>query len=212
VPRRTITVKAVRPDRDALEIRFPRVEGYCVARPVKVLLDANNPTGSTAHVRFNTSKTLRWKTRADRCHVNWAILDSGWEAELCRLAESHPRVKAYVRNHNLGFEVPYRYGSETRAYRPDYIILVDDGHGNDDLLHLVVEIKGYGREDATEKKATMETCWVPGVNNLGTHGRWAFAELRTVRGMRLDFEEAIERNFDAMVDAAVARSPPPEGR
>ena len=45
---------------------------------------------------------------------------------------------------------------------------VDDGHGDDDLLHLVVEIKGYRGEDAKEKKSTMETYWVPGVNNLGT--------------------------------------------
>ncbi len=29
-PRETIQVKAIRPDRDALEIRFPRVEGYRV--------------------------------------------------------------------------------------------------------------------------------------------------------------------------------------
>ena len=28
-------------------------------RPIKALLDAYNPTGSTAHVRFNTSKTDR---------------------------------------------------------------------------------------------------------------------------------------------------------
>ena len=82
------------------------------------------------------------------------------------MAEAHPRVRAYVKNHNLGLEVPYRYGSETRKYLPDFIVLVDDGHGADDLLHLVVEIKGYRREDAKEKKSTMETYWVPGVNNL----------------------------------------------
>jgi type III restriction enzyme len=96
------------------------------------------------------------------------ILDSDWEAEFCRVAESHPQGAAYVKNHNLGLEVPYRYGSETRKYLPDFIVLVDDGHGPDDLLHLVVEIKGYRREDAKEKKATMDTYWVPGVNNLGT--------------------------------------------
>ena len=84
------------------------------------------------------------------------------------MAEAHPRVKAYVKNHNLGLEVPYRYGSETRKYIPDFIVLVDDGHGADDLLHLIVEIKGYRGEDAKEKKATMETYWVPGVNNLDT--------------------------------------------
>ena len=105
-------------------------------RPIKALLDPYNPVGSTNHVRFNTSKTLRWETKSDRCHVNWVILDSDWEAEFCRVAEAHPQVRAYVKNHNLGFEVPYRFGSETRRYLPDFIVLVDDGHGPDDLLHL----------------------------------------------------------------------------
>ena len=97
------------------------------------------------------------------------ILDSDWEAEFCRVAEAHPRVRAYVKNHSLGLEVPYRYGSEMRRYLPDFIVLVDDGHGDEDLLHLIVEIKGYRREDAKEKKATMDTYWVPGVNNLGNY-------------------------------------------
>ena len=57
---------------------------------------------------------------------------------------------------------------------------MDDGHGEDDLLNLVVEIKGYRGEDAKEKKPTMETYWVPGVNHLGTFGRWAFAEFTEV--------------------------------
>ena len=53
-------------------------------------------------------------------------------------------------------------------------------HGEADPLHLVVEIKGYRREDAKEKKATMDTFWVPEVNNLRTLGRWAFAELTEI--------------------------------
>jgi type III restriction enzyme len=35
-------------------------------RPIKALLDPYNPTGSTIHVRFNTSKTDRWETSPDR--------------------------------------------------------------------------------------------------------------------------------------------------
>ena len=58
-----------------------------------------------------------------------------------------------------------------RRYRPDFIVLIDDGHGDDDHLHLVVEIKGYRREDAKEKKSTMDTYWIAGVNNIGTCGR-----------------------------------------
>jgi type III restriction enzyme len=171
-------------------------------RPIKAVLDSYNPVGSTAHVRFNTSRTHRWQTDPTRCHVNWVVLDSDWEAELCRVAESHPRVKAYVKNHNLGLEVPYRYGSEMRRYLPDFIVLVDDGHGSDDLLHLVVEIKGYRREDAKEKKATMDTYWVPAVNHLGTMGRWAFAELTEIYQIESDFEAKVESAFDEMIERA----------
>src|SRR5207248_483137 len=161
-------------------------------RPIKAVLDPYNPTGSTMHVNFNTSKTLRWETDARRCHVNWVVLDSDWEAELCRVEEAHPWVIAYVKNHGLGLEVPYRNGSQMRKYVPDFIVLVDEGHGADDPLHLVVEIKGYRREDAKEKKATMETYWVPGVNNLGTHGRWAFLELRDVYQIEAEFKRAVD--------------------
>ncbi len=162
-------------------------------RPVKAVLDPYNPTGSTAHVNFNTSKVHRYETDARVCHINWVILDSDWEAEFCRVAESHPRVKAYVKNHNLGLEVPYRSGAESRTYIPDFIARVDDGNGDGDLLHLIVEIKGYRGEDAKDKKATMETYWVPGVNRLRDYGRWAFAELTDVYEVEAAFNEMIER-------------------
>ncbi|MGP1679328.1 MAG: BPTD_3080 family restriction endonuclease [Burkholderiales bacterium] len=171
-------------------------------RPIKAVLDPYNPVGSTAHVRFNTSRTERWDTSGPppKCHINWIVLDSDWEGEFCRVAESHPRVRAYVKNHNLGLEVPYRYGSETRKYLPDFIVRVDDGHGEEDLLNLIVEIKGYRREDAKEKKSTMDTYWVPGVNNLGTHGRWAFAEFTEVYQIESDFEAKIKSEFDKMIE------------
>ncbi|MEX2163520.1 MAG: DEAD/DEAH box helicase family protein [Sulfuricaulis sp.] len=175
-------------------------------RPIKAVLDSYNPVGSTAHVRFNTSRTDRWETDSRRCQINWVVLDSDWEAEFCRVAESHPRVRAYVKNHNLGLEVPYRYGSEMRTYLPDFIVLVDDGHGDNDLLHLVVEIKGFRREDAKEKKSTMETYWVPGVNNLDTYGRWAFAEFTEIYQIESDFKAKIKAEFDKMIDTASAEA------
>jgi type III restriction enzyme len=168
-------------------------------RPIKAALDPYNPIGSTRHVNFNTSKTDRWETDSRRCQLNWVILDSDWEAEFCRVAESHPQVRAYVKNHNLGFEVPYRSGSEVRNYRPDFIVRVNDGHGEDDLLNLIVEIKGYRREDADEKKSTMETYWVPGVNHIGTYGRWAFAEFTDVYKIESDFKTKVEHEFNKMI-------------
>ena len=173
------------------------------SRPIKAVLDPYNPTGSTRHVNFNTSRQTRWETRSDRCHVNWVICDSDWEAEFCRVAEVHPQVRAYAKNHNLGLEVPYKFGSEARTYIPDFIVLVDDGRGDDDLLHLVVEIKGYRREDAKDKKLTMESYWVPGVNNQGSHGRWAFAEFTDVYEIESDFKEKLEGEFGKMVDSAL---------
>ena len=171
------------------------------SRPVKAVLDPYNPVGSTRHVHFTTSKTHRYRTDARRCHVNWVILDSDWEAEFCRVAESHPRVHAYVKNQGLGLEVPYRSGSTTRTYVPDFIVLLDDGR--DDPLHLIVEIKGYRGEDAKAKKETMETYWVPGVNNLRAYGRWAFAEFTEVYEMQSEFAALLETAFNGMINNAM---------
>lgn len=170
-------------------------------RPVVAVLDAYNPTGTTMHVNFNTSKADRWDTQGPppKSHVNWVMLDSGWEAEFCRVAEAHPQVRSYVKNHNLGLEVPYRYMSDVRTYLPDFILRVDDGHGDDDLLNVIVEIKGYRGEDAKDKKSTMETYWIPGVNHLQTHGRWAFAEFTELWAMEEDFAKKVEEAFDEML-------------
>ena len=183
------------------DIACERITRGIVARhmgenPIAAVLDPYNPAGSTIHVRFATSKKTRWETAPSRCHVNWAVCDSDWEAEFCRVAEAHPRVLAYVKNHGLGFDVPYRSGAESRTYIPDFIVLVDDGHGADDPLRLVVEIKGYRGEDAKDKKAAMETFWVPGVNRLVAYGRWAFAEFRDVHEMEKDFRSLVATRFE----------------
>ena len=79
-----------------------------------------------------------------------------------------------------------------RTYLPDFIVRIDDGRGDDDLLNLIVEIKGYRGEDAKDKKTTMDTYWVPGVNNHGDYGRWAFAEFTDVYGMDAAFDRLVE--------------------
>jgi type III restriction enzyme len=86
---------------------------------------------------------------------------------------------------------------------PDFIVLVDDGHGLDDPLHLIVEIKGYRREDAKEKKTTTETYWVPGVNNLKEYGRWAFAEFTEIYQIETDFAAKVESEFNKMINHAI---------
>ncbi len=167
-------------------------------RPIVAVPDAYNPVGLSSFVNFNTSKPSRFQTAPNRSHVNWVVCDSDWEAEFCRVAEAHPRVKAYVKNQGLGLEVPYRSGSDTRRYLPDFIVLVDDGHP--DPLQLIVEIKGFRGEDAKDKKNTMDVYWIPGVNNLKKYGRWAFAEFTDVWEIQADFEKVMEEKFGAMID------------
>jgi len=158
---------------------------------IKITLDPYNPTGSTRHVNFTTSKKLRFKTDSRKCHINYAILDSEWEGEFCRIAENCEKVSCYVKNQGMGFEVPYLMSSAERKYIPDFILLIDDG--KDSPLNLIVEIKGFRGEDARAKKQTMETFWIPGVNSSGEFGRWAFAEFTSVFEMEKDFGELISR-------------------
>ena len=118
---------------------------------------------------------------------------------MCRVIEAHPRVRAYVKNHNLGFTIPYRRASDSRNYVPDFIVLVDDGRGEDDLLHWVVEVKGYRGEDAKDKKIAAETYWVPGINQLGEYGRWAFSEFRDADTMQADFGAKLQAELDGQI-------------
>lgn len=165
---------------------------------VKAIIDPFNPHGSTTHVSFITTKTTMYETGPTRSHVNYVVCDSDWEAELARVVEAHPKVIAYVKNQGLGLEVPYRDGPNQKRYIPDFIVQVDDGNGVDDPLNVIVEIKGYRDLDVQLKSETIRTLWVPGVNNLGTFGRWTFVEFNN------PFE--IETEFAKLVDSVIAMS------
>ena len=97
-------------------------------QPIRAVLDPYNPTGSSMHVNFYTSKA---KPLADRLPQMPRQL-GGAGQRLGRPSSAgwwnrHPRVQAYVKNQGLGLEVPYRYGSNMRKYIPDFIVQIDDG-------------------------------------------------------------------------------------
>jgi type III restriction enzyme len=50
----------------------------------------------------------------------------------------------------------------------------------------------------------MDTYWVPGVNHLGTHGRWAFAEFTEVYKIETDFKAKVESEFNKMIESVAA--------
>ena len=185
----------------AVEILGRAIEkGTTIVNPearVRALIDSYNPQGTSANVNFTVSRKSKilHETAADKSHVNYAVCDSAWEETFCRVVEAHPKTLAYVRNAGLGFEVPYFAGGERHSYLPDFIVLVDDGHGRDNPLHLIVEIKGYRYLDTEAKKATVRDSWVPGVNAERRFGRWAFIELTDQTLMEADYEAELERLY-----------------
>ena len=53
----------------------------------------------------------------------------------------------------------------------------------------------------------MDTYWVPGVNHLGTDGRWAFAEFTEVYQIESDFSTRVESDFLKMMELVSGRDP-----
>ena len=182
--------------RGPADLAVERIHRACVAgsdgpKTLRPILDPYNEIGSSRHVRFQTSKTNLYDTRADKCQIDRIVVDSDWEAAAAQALEEMPEVFCYVRNEKLGFEVPYVDGAEEHRYRPDFIALMDDGHGPDDPLHLVLEVKGRKQDADDAKHDTMRSLWLPAVNALGRFGRWRFVQTEEPYGMT----EAIRRTI-----------------
>jgi type III restriction enzyme len=189
VPRAAVTYLELA-DQAAERIYHACQRGAGGDKRIKAILDPYNPRGSTRHVSFNTSKSVRMSDPG-KSHVNAVVCDSDWEAELARVIERNPHVLSYVKNQGLNFEIPWLDGSRPRKYLPDFIVRLDDGR--EEPLNLVLEVKGFRGADAQLKATTMQTLWVPGVNNLGTHGRWAFEEFREPHEMQGAFDALVEK-------------------
>lgn len=159
---------------------------------IKAILDPYNPRGSTRHVNFITSKACQATgAKPPKSQISHVVLDSDWEGQMANVFESHPRVLAFAKNQGMGFEAPYQDGGVSRRYAPDFIVRIDDGGA--EPLNLVLEVKGYRGENAKAKAETMKTYWVPGVNALGTFGRWGFAEFSDWAVMDEEFGALVER-------------------
>ena len=134
---------------------------------------------STDDVEFDTTRPV-YETRADRCHVSHVVADGvSWERKMAQSLEEMDEVVCYVKNDRQpGFTIPYVFEGNNRSYYPDFVARVREGHGDDDLLNLVIEVSGERRDEKDAKVTTAQNLWVPAVNNHGGLGRWAFAEVR----------------------------------
>ena len=163
---------------------------------IVAVLDPYNPSGSTRHVNFITSKEC-WKTGAQppRSHISHVVKDSSWEVALAQALEGHDRVLAYAKNQALGFEIPYLDGGAMRRYLPDFLVRLDAGA---EPLNLVLEMKGQRDESDKAKAQTARELWAPGVNALGGYGRWAFAEFTDPYTTEDEFRALVIKLIDGM--------------
>ena len=153
------------------------VAGADGAPTLQPILRPYDTLGSTRHVDFDTIRPV-YATREDKCHVSHVVADTdSWEQKLAYTLEDTVEVVRYVKNHNLGFTIPYTINGEEKNYIPDFIACVDDGIGSDDLLNLIIEVTGEKKKDKSAKVATARTLWVPAINNHGGFGRWDFIEI-----------------------------------
>lgn len=153
------------------------VEAQTAEPSLQPLLHPYDTIGSTRYVDFDTTRRA-YATRADKCHVSHVVADTGsWEQKMAQTLEDMEEVFRYVKNQNLGFTIPYTLNGEEHQYVPDFIVVLNDGHGSSDPLNLIVEVTGEKKKDKEAKVSTARTLWVRSVNNHGGFGRWDFIEI-----------------------------------
>jgi type III restriction enzyme len=162
-------------ERDAAEKVYRSiVRGTSGEKKMVPILRSFEAVGSTRFVAFDTTKDV-YTTDANRCHLNYVPLDSGWEAKLANTLEDMNEVICYVKNQGLNFAIPYTHEGKAANYIPDYIVRVQSGE--EEPLNLIVEVSGEAKKEKQAKVATATTFWVPAVNNHGGFGRWSYIEV-----------------------------------
>lgn len=148
------------------------------ANVLKPILRPYDTVGSTRYVDFDTTRPV-YATDPKRCHISHVVADTeSWEQKMAQALEElagEGLVVCYVKNHNLGFFIPYTFDGEEHNYIPDFIVRINDG--KPDPLNLIIEVTGEKKKEKAAKVETVRTLWVPAVNNHGGFGRWAFLEI-----------------------------------
>ncbi|MCL4465879.1 MAG: restriction endonuclease subunit R, partial [Chloroflexi bacterium] len=176
-------------------------------RFIKPILRPYDSMGSTRYVDFDTIRPV-YPTSREKCHINYVVADTeSWEQKVAQALEEMGEVVSYVKNHNLGFSIPYTMNGHEKNYIPDFIARVRDGRG--DLLNLIIEVSGEKKKDKEAKVTTARTLWVPAVNNHGGLGRWGFVEISDPWDAKNAIRTALNANPIAASSTreAMARAP-----
>jgi type III restriction enzyme len=167
------------------------VGGQNGARTLKPILQPYDTVGSTRYVDFDTIRPT-YATREDKCHISHVVAHTeSWEQKLAETLEDMDEVVRYVKNERLYFTIPYTMNGEEHKYTPDFIAVIDDGHGRDALLNLIIEVSGEAKKDKAAKVSTAKTLWVPAINNHGGFGHWEFVEVRDPWAAKAEIRNAL---------------------
>jgi type III restriction enzyme len=140
-------------------IRFENTAG------LSPVFDTQRPICGTGDMR--TWYTGKPCGPTKRCHINYCVFDSTWEASEAFRLDRHPRVAAWVKNDHLGFDVLYVFRGVVQKFRPDFLIKLSNG------VTLVLEVKGQDSQQNQTKREFLGE-WVQAVNEQGGFGRWAW--------------------------------------
>ena len=157
---------------------------------ITAILNYYNPEGSTSHVFGATTKQVYPTVKS---HVNYVVADTdSWEQIAAKTLEELSQVECYVKNHFLGFVIPYMLGLEEKNYLPDFIAKVKAPDGR--TVHLIIEISGASNDTTGHKDAKRHytlNYWLPAANNLKTYGEWAFIEISDIDNINQILQEKI---------------------
>jgi len=157
--------------------------------PILVPYDS---VGSTRHVDFLTSKEVRDTVKS---HINYVVADTEeWEQGVAKKLEEMPEVLAYVKNHNLGFTIPYEHNGMTHRYHPDFVAKIE--MKDKSILNLLIEVTGKKDDKKATKVKTAKELWVPAINNTKKHGKWAFLEVQDIHETQNLIRFGMDKGFD----------------
>ncbi len=156
---------------------------------IRPVFNYYNKFSSTKYVNGNTVKDV-YPTK--KSHINYVVMDSGWEGICAKTLEEIETVECYVKNQFLGFTIPYVKEGKDRMYFTDFIARVKGKDGT--IKNLMIEISGMSKDKA-EKKWFVENRWMPAVNALKEkygYPEWHFIEVADdIRNIRNQLIEKI---------------------
>jgi type III restriction enzyme len=147
--------------------------------PLLPVINRFRPYGSTAEVRFTTTRPCHVTFKS---HIDQVVLDTEtWERSVAFQLEASEVVVCFARNDHLGIEIPYEFYGGAHKFLPDFVVRMKSG------VRLLLEVKGlHGEKEEAKFQAAKR--WVAAVNNWGRMGRWAFHVCRSPDMLKTEIE------------------------